>query len=450
MRGVVLAPGGRLPILGRLRAAVATRAGQLRVGGSVTTLSGTVLGAGLAFLSIIVAARTLSLSDFAAFGVGLAVHSLTVQLADTGLGVVTVTETARGWEGDRSDTGAKLRTLGRRRFVVSVGIAAALFVAALALPQLGAYRNVVLIGCAGAVLAGAQLFLVAVLQSAGRYRAAGVSQALTGGARLALAVACAMAGLELVPMMLAYAVLAPAAGAIYALMTLAGRQQPRAGSRGRAPVDRRMARAMVVVFVAAALTNNVDVLILVLFADEADVAAYVGAWRIAAGVLLISTAFSAGLLPSVMLADDTAAELRRLLRLGAGVSAGFLVATPLIAVVGLALVGEVGAGATTALVLLLVGFSLQAFVQTLVPFYLRIGRPWIVAAVALAQLSVMVAVTAVALPLGAEAPALGQAAAALVGVLSMLAPLIARPTRFRPADRTGRPPAPGTRRRSAR
>lgn len=416
----------------------------------MTTLSGTVVGAGLAFLSIIVAARTLSLSDFAAFGVGLAVHSLTVQLADTGLGVVTVTETVGGWDRARSDTGAKLRTLGRRRFVVSVGIAAALFVVAIALPELGSYRNVVLIGGGGAVLAGAQLFLVAVLQSAGRYRAAGASQALTGGARLALAVACAMAGLELVPVMLAYAVVAPAAGAIYALVALAGRREQRAGSRGRAPVDRRMARAMVVVFVAAALTNNVDVLILVLFADAGDVAAYVSAWRIAAGVLLISTAFSAGLLPSVMLGDDVVAELRRLVRLGAGVAAGFLAATPLIAVAGLALVGAAGAGATTALVVLLVAFSLQAFVQILVPFYLRIGRPWVVAAVALAQLGVMVAVTAAALPLGAEAPALGQAAAALVGVIIMLAPVIARPTRFRPADRTGRSPAPGTRRRSAR
>jgi O-antigen/teichoic acid export membrane protein len=401
----------------------------------MTSLTGTVSGAGLAFLAIIVAARTLSLSDFAAFGVGLAVHSLTVQLADAGLGTVTVTETARDWQGNRPATDAKLRTLGRRRLLISVSIAVALFLVALALPELGAYRDVVLIGCGGAVFASVQLFLVAVLQSAARYRAAGLAQALTGGARLVLVAGGAAAGLELVPLMLAYAVLAPAAGAAYALAALARRgEQGAPRSRDRAPVDRRMARAMIVVFVAAALTNNVDVLILVLFADEADLAAYVAAWRVAAGVLLISTAFSAGLLPSVMQADDVALERRRLLRVGTGVAAGFLVATPLVTIAGLALMGEAGEGAATALVLLLIAFSLQAFVQTLVPFYLRIGRPWLVAGVAVTQLTVMTAVTAVALPLGAEAPALGQAAAALVGVISMLVQIIARPAR--PAIRT--------------
>lgn len=412
--------------------AVAARVRHLAVGGSLTTLSGTAIGAGLAFLAIIVAARTLSLSEFAAFGVGLAVLSLTVQLADAGLGFVTVTETARGWEAeDREGTNAKLRTLGRRRLLLSAGLAAAMFLVALQLPDLGAYREAVLIGCGGAVFTGGQLFLVAVLQSAGRYRAAGTSQALTGLVRLALAGGCAAAGLGLVPMMLAYAAIAPTAGAAYALVVLHGRRRARVvRPRERSPLDRSMARAMVVAFVAAALTNNIDVLILVSFAEQDEVVAYVSAWRVAAGVLLISTAFSAGLLPSVMLGDDVASELRRLLRLGAGVATGFLVATPLIAITGLVLIGEAADGAATTLVLLLIAFSLHAFVQILVLFYLRVGHPRIPAGVALVQLTVMVSVTIIALPLGREAPALGHAAAAAVGVIGMLLPIIAKPAVF--------------------
>src|SRR6478672_9855250 len=122
-----------------------------RAGSAATTVGGSLVGALCAFAAAIVAARTLKSNEFAAFGVGLAVHSLCVQLADFGLGTVAITELATGKGGQGHPLAGTLRPLAVRRLGTAIGLGTAITLVALVIPALEPYRLAILVGAGGAV-----------------------------------------------------------------------------------------------------------------------------------------------------------------------------------------------------------------------------------------------------------------------------------------------------------
>ncbi len=395
------------------------------------TVAGTLGGALAALAAAIVAARVLDQTEFVLFGVGLALNSLIVQVADLGLATVTVTETAADWASRRFGvTQAKLRQLARHRLLASVVVAGIASILAVVLPGIGPYREVTLVVAFGAVFGNFSLFLVALLQGAQRFGAAAAVQATIGAARLALVCACALAGATSTPMLLGYTAAAPLIGILLAALLLRARA-PSAEARDAAPrparvsLDRRLRGAMSVGGLASAGLLNADVLLLLLLSTTSQVAAYVAAWRIAAGVLLLTNALSFAVAPSVMIAPDAWREAKRLLKTGVGITACLCAVAPVVTLVGLAVLGKAGDDAGPALAVLLVAFALDAFVVIVYQIYLRVGHAEVVATAAVLELLTMVSVTIVLRDHGALAPALGQLLARVVGAAVVTLPIVA-------------------------
>jgi O-antigen/teichoic acid export membrane protein len=175
-----------------------------------------------------------------------------------------------------------------------------------------------------------------------------------------------------------------------------------------------MQRATAIAAVIGACVLNLDVLLLAIVSSEEEVAIYVAAWRIAAGVLLFDTAVANAVLPFIFTTRDLWADTLKLARLGVLLAAGLLLLVPVATVVGVALLGEAGDGAAAPLALLLVAFALDAFNFSTYQVYLRtrnFGR--VISANAL-QLTLMIALTVALRDHGALAPAIGQLAARLV------------------------------------
>ncbi|MDX6555669.1 MAG: hypothetical protein QOD86_1864, partial [Miltoncostaeaceae bacterium] len=400
---------------------------RARVRSSVVAVAGAGVGAAGAFLAAIVAVRALDATEFAVFGVGLAIHSLAVQFADAGLGVVAVTETAEDWAaGERRRFFAKLAILLRRRLLIAVGVAAVLAAAAFIPGSFAPYRDVAVIAAGGAVFGTLPPFLAATLQGMHRFRAAAFVLGLVGVLRLLLACGLAIAGAGPAAHIAAYAVAATIAGSLLGLWLLRGARAQGAEAPEEEPIlDRSLRRAMTASVTASAVLFNVGPLLLVLYSTSREVAVYSAAWRVAAGVLLLSTALATALLPSIMLARDPWREMRRLVRAGAGLSAALLVAALPLTVAGSLVVGEELRGEQEVLAVLLVAFALEAFALVTFGGYLRVRRPWVASTAALVQLAVFLVVSA---GLSGEG-ALGLAVAQLGGVLAACAwlgaPLIA-------------------------
>src|SRR5215212_9611649 len=142
---------------GRARAALGAvfrrgLGGRERAGSATVTVGGSLFGALGAFAAAIVAARVLPSDSFATFGVGLAVHSLCVQLADFGLGTVAVTELAGGRRLGAGFAGyGKVRPLAVRRLASATAIGAAITLVGLVIPALAPYRLGILVGAGGAI-----------------------------------------------------------------------------------------------------------------------------------------------------------------------------------------------------------------------------------------------------------------------------------------------------------
>ena len=380
----------------------------------------------LAFAATIVAARTLPGSELAVFGVGLAINSLAVQLSDFGLNTLTVAETAPAWHGGRpSESFAKLRRIAARRLLVGGGVALALALLAWAIPDLKPYREAAAIGALGAILGSPSLFAIAGLQSAHRFRSAGTVLTLVGALRLLGVAAAAAAGLEASEMLVAYAIVAPFLAGLAGVFLLFRGHGVAAlgGSQGRAGMDRGMQRATATAAVVGACVLNLDVLLLATVSDEHQVAIYVAAWRVAAGVLLLDTAVANAVLPFIFTTGDLWEDTRKLARLGAYLAGGLMLFLPVLTVAGIALLGDAGDGAAAPLALLLAAFAIDAFSFSTYQVYLRTRDFTRVIGANAAQLAVMATLTVALSGEGALAPAIGQLAARIVSVALIATPI---------------------------
>jgi O-antigen/teichoic acid export membrane protein len=388
---------------------------------SLIVFGGNLVGAGAAFFAAIVAARSLPVDQFAAFGVGLAVNSLAVQFGDFGLGTVAIAETAGA--SSRAEARAKLRGLLLHRIGTALAVAALVAVAVLVLSALEPYRTAALVGAGGEVFGTLAFFGIWSLQGQRRFRSAAGLQALQGGLRFLLVGACALAGLGAVPMMAGYAVLAPLATALLAGRLLFARDRDDVGPEGSTEIDRGRRRTMAFTGVFAAMVMNGDVLLLAMLSGPHDVAAYSAAWRFSAGVLLANTALASALLPFIVTAPDAWAEAKLLVRRGLVVSAGWLALTPALAVVGPLLLGSIGDSAKTPLLVLLLAFAIDGFYFTVYQVYLRVHRERLLLVIAIVELVVMASVTIALRGQGASAPAFGQLAARVAACLIVVGPI---------------------------
>jgi O-antigen/teichoic acid export membrane protein len=394
---------------------------------SLIVVGGNVIGAAAAFAAAIVAARVLSIDEFAGFGVGLAVNSLAVQFADFGLGTVAIAETADSL--DPHVARAKLRSLVLHR--VRTGLAVALLVIAvvLLLPPLAPYRTEAVIGAGGEVFGSLAFFFVWSLQGERRFVTAGAMQSLQGGLRLLLVGICAVAGLGAAPMMVSYAVLAPLATALTAgLLLFMSRPRPHSGdavSPARSSeIDQERRRIMAFTGIFSAMVINGDVLLLAMLAGQHDVAAYTAAWRFSSGVLLANTAIASAFLPFIVTAPDAWAEAKHLVRRGLAIAGGWLLMVPVMAIVGPILLGSIGEDARGPLILLLLAFAIDGFYFVVYQIYLRVRRERLLLVISVLELAVMAGVTVLLRGEGASAPAYGQLAARIVVCIVVTTPII--------------------------
>lgn len=413
---------------------------------SLIVVGGNAVGAAAAFAAAIVAARV-SFDEFAAFGVGLAVHSLAVQFADLGLGTVAIAETADS--AHPAVARRKLRSLMLHRLRTGAVIAVGVLAVVLLLPPLAPYRTAASIGAAGEVFGSLAFFLIWALQGQRRFVHAGTLQSVQGALRLAFVGACAIAGLGSASMMIGYAVLAPALTALLGGFLLFSRSSPEDLGAGPATspaeIDLERRRVMAVTGIFSALVINGDVLLLAMLAGEHDVASYTAAWRFSSGVLLVNTAIASALLPFIVTAPDAWAEAKLLVRRGLAITGGWLVLVPAMAVIGPILLGAIGEDAKTPLIILLVAFAIDGFYFAVYQIYLRVRRERLLLAIAVVELAVMAGVTVLLRDEGASAPAFGQLAARVVVCLIVVTPIVLAVAKrcdwFRTYPAAGRPDA---------
>lgn len=420
------------------------RSARLRAGGHL--LSGNLIGAVAAFLAAIVAARALSIDEFAAFGVGLAINSIAIQFSDLSLGTIAVAEIAES--PDSKAARRRLKSLIRHRLISAVGVTAAVVVAVLILPSLNPYRETVLIGALGGLPGSLVLFVTFVLQGYGSFRNAAKIQVVLGTARLVLVGGCAYIGLGPSAMMVGYAVLAPAIALLVGIPFL--RRQLRLGSgealvgpEGWGPkttaVNHSRRRVFAAAGIVSALLINGDVFLLTTFGTPEEVGEYSAAWRFSAGLLLANTAIAGALLPFIMAAPKAWDEVQQLLRVGLLATAGWLVIVPVLYVVGPALLGSVGEAAQTPMLVLLIAFSLDTFYFVVYQIYVRVRRAGYLLALVSGELVIMIVVTLAIQSEGALAPALGQLVARVFVVGAICAPiLLQRFSRLKWFDEQGR------------
>jgi O-antigen/teichoic acid export membrane protein len=384
-----------------------------------------MVGAGAAFAAAIIAARVLPIDQFAAFGVGLAVNSLAVQFADFGLGTIAVAERVDSANQQVAREKARALTLHRIRTSAAVGVVLTLVV--FLLPPLAPYRAAAAIGAAGEIFGSLALFFVWCLQGEHNFGVAASLQAIQGVARLVLVGACAAAGLGAAPMMVGYAVLAPGITAVIAAIVFFTRPILLGSDEvgpDAAEVDVGRRRVMAFAAVFAAMAMNFDLLLLTALANAHQVAIYAAAWRFASGVLLLNSAISSALLPFIVAATDAWVETKKLVRIGLLLTLGWLLLTPLMAIVGPLLLGSIGAEAQTALVLLVIAFALDGFYFVLYQIYLRVRRERMLLGAMALELSTMVTVTVLLRGHGALAPAIGQLVARALVCICVATPVV--------------------------
>jgi len=411
--------------------------GSARAGSAAVTVGGSLGGAVGAFAAAIVSARVLPSHEFASFGVGLAVHSLCVQLADFGLGTVAVTELATGRQLRKGSVDyAHLRPLAIRRAVFATAIGAAITLVALVIPAMAPYRLAVLVGAGGAVFWSIDLFFVSALQGMRRFEPAASVLTLIGVLRLVLVVTCVVLGLLGIGPLIAYAVVAPGIVVPIAGMVLLAQRRsmgtdaaepesersPLPSSRAKVTTEFR--RSVAAMYLGGAALFNLDVLLLALVATQADVASYSAAWRVAAGASIVNTAITQAVLPYTVAAPDPWREVRLLSKVGMMLSLAWIALVPVLTLAGLAVLGSAGDGAAAPMVILLLAFALDGFCALTIQIYFRINRARIAALTLTSEFATMAIVTVALQSKGALAPSLGQLAARLVGVAIIGTPIV--------------------------
>lgn len=426
--------------MGRLTDMIRAQLGRPRAQAGFALLVGTLIGAGASFIAAMVAARTLSLEEFAAFGVGIAVNSLTMQFADLGLGTVAMTEAAEAK--DPHEARRQLIALTVRRFGTALAAGALIALAVVFLPSLEPYRDVALIAVFGGAVGCLSFFSAGALQAYRRFREAGAVQVVLGVSRLVLVAVAAAVGLGAPAMMVGYAVLAPvlamALGAT--LLAIHSKNEMKSGEadaliaaelkiesedeseRGHGRTSRR--RYIAIMAVLGALLLNGDVLLLTTFGSADDVATYSAAWRFAAGVLLLNTAIVGASLPFVMAADDAWAEVKKLARIGVALAVGLLILVLPLTLIGVRVLGDVGKDAAGPLAVLLLAFSIDAYFFYTAQIYLRIRREKYFTVMIATELVSMVLITLVFRNQGAMAPALGQLGTRVIACVMVSAPIL--------------------------
>ena len=395
-----------------------------------TVLLGTIAGAVASLLAAIVAARYLPVAGFAAFGVGMAVNSLTMQFADLGFSTLAMVHAADAT--DPAETRRRLIRLGLRRMATGLAIAAGISVVVFLLPSLREYREVALIATGGGAFGCVAMFMVGVLQALHNFRGAAAVQLALGIGRLALVAAAAVAGLGEVAMTAAYSVFAPLAAIAIGIGMARGAEAGPATEEESAEIqlreeeaaDPRRHRAIAATAVFSALLLNGDVLLLTAIGNADEVAIYAAAWRIAAGALLLNAALSSVSTPFVLAAADAWAEVGRLMKMGLAVMAGWFVCLVPIVFVGVRILGDIGEEAITPLAILLVAFAIDGFFLCVQLIFYRVRRERYLAMIVGTEVLTMVAVTLVFRSQGELAPAYGQLAARVVAAAMVMLPVL--------------------------
>jgi len=398
-----------------------------------TVLLGTIAGAVASLLAAIVAARYLPVSGFAAFGVGMAVNSLTMQFADLGFSTLAMVEAADAR--DPGEARRRLIGLGLRRMATGLAIAAGVSLVVLLLPSLREYREVALVATGGGAFGCVAMFLVGVLQALHRFRGAGSVQLMLGFGRLALVALAALAGLGEVAMTAAYSVLAPLVA--IAIGVWMARGADRVGPVGESEAaelelrreeasDPRRHRAIAAIAIFSALLLNGDVLLLTAIGNAHEVAVYAAAWRIAAGALLLNAALASVSTPFVLAAADAWAEVGRLAKMGLAVMTGWIVFAVPMVFVGVRVLGDIGDDAVLPLSILLAAFAVDGFYLCVQLIYYRVRRERYLATIVGAEVLTMVVVTLALRSQGELAPAFGQLAARVVAVALVMLPVLAQ------------------------
>jgi len=292
-------------------------------------------------------------------------------------------------------------------------------------------------------------FFVSALQGVRRFNVAASVLTIVGALRFVLVLGCAVAGLLGIALLLAYAVIAPAITVpIAGTLLLAHRRGREAREEGREPegstspspatVTKEFRRSVAVTYLGGAALFNLDVLLLALVANQADVAAYSAAWRVAAGASIVNTAITQAVLPYTIVAPDPRREVRLLSKAGLILGIVWISLVPLLTLVGVAVLGSAGDGAAGPMAVLLVAFALDGFCDLTVQIYYRINRARIAAINRVTEFATMAIVLLAFQATGALAPSLGQLAARLLGVAIIGGPIVlARLGRLRWFDAGG-------------
>ena len=400
------------------------RAGAAR--GAAITVGGNLAGAGGALAASIVAARTLTHPEFAIFGVGLALNSLTVQLADLGLGVVAVAETAPALlRGELGLASSKFSSLSRGRVRSASFVVSMVALAVIAIPGMDSYRGALLVAAGGALPGCISLFLIATLQASRRFGQATTVLGVISVLRLIFVSVAAAVGGGPIMMLAGYTTLAPLIGCIVAvpLVLRSGVRSTNRAARPRIKLDASRKRLMLVGGLASAAVFNGDILLLVAVSDRKQVAIYAAAWRIAAGLSIFNSAIASALLPYIMTSDQPRRDVRRLACVGLALAAFFLLLLPAVVPTGLAVLGNAGHNAGNVLALLVAAFALDTFISFVYQSYIRVGHTALPVANVIIELGLMSAVTIIFRSHGAIAPACGQLVARAVGVVIIGGPI---------------------------
>lgn len=418
---------------------ILTRLRGPRARAGMVVMLGTSIGAAASFVAAIVAARSLAVDEFAAFGVGMAVNSLTMQFADLGMGTVAMTEAAEAVGVHQAR--AKLARLAVRRVATALIAGLLIAVAMISIPSLEPYREVALIAVAGGIIGCLALFTVGALQAFRRFRPAGAVQGNLGVSRLVLVAGAGLAGFGAEAMMVGYGVLAPVIATAYGAVVLFRHRRSELAKGPPGPVvdaeldletipvadarrsDGERRRNIAIMAVFSALLLNGDVLLLSLIGSADEVAVYSAGWRIAAGLLLLNAAFASAILPFVLASADPWSELRRLIRIGLAVAGGWLLLVVPMTFAGVRILGPAGDGTAVPLLILLVAFALDAFFFITLQVYYRIRRERFLAILVVFEFMIMVVTTVLLREHGATAPAVGQLAARVFVCVAVMVPI---------------------------
>jgi len=412
-------------------------------GNSLLALAGDGASKAGALLVVLLAARFLSVSEFALLATGLAAAGVLTSLLDLGSGTLLARDGARG----RSERGALFRGLLRARVPLALAVLLAAPLVGLLVEHPLAGVAVALLGVSGALA----LSVLALYRSCQDLRPEAIQ-------RLAAAL-LSVGAVVLLGLVLPRADALLGALALVTIVTLVPllRGAPRIAdlesSTGRAAAL-RLAAPIGLLALATVAYYRAGTLVLAVLADAEETAMFSVAASIAFGLLMVPNAITTALLPRLAAersSEDRIACARR--ALGWTVAVAILVAAGAALVVPVALPVALGPeyrGAGAPFALLCVGVPLIAVSGVVGTTLLGVGRLRPLAVQVGLSLAVNLAALALLVPLyGAVGAALATVACELVGLVilasaarrSLPGLLVRRPSAIRAPARPSRAPA---------